>query len=89
MQRVPVKIADGETFQLSPGEHSELIRAMIEEFAPRFAPGSVLIYAGDTGEKMGYFNAALLASWGSPSTVTAKCPTWCSTTPIGCFSSNP
>lgn len=64
MQRVPVIIADGAMLQLSPGAHSELIRAIIEEFAPRFAPGSVLIYAGDTGEKMGYFNKALLAELG-------------------------
>jgi hypothetical protein len=28
----------------------------IDEFAPRFAPGAVLIYAGDTGEKWGYFD---------------------------------
>lgn len=64
MQRIPVKIPGGNMLQLSPGEHSELIRAIIEEFAPRFAPGSVLIYAGDTGEKMGYFDNARLAELG-------------------------
>lgn len=30
----------------------------------RFAPGSVLVYAGDTGDKWGYFDAALLAELG-------------------------
>jgi hypothetical protein len=40
--RIPVKIAPGKQITLSPGEHSELIRAIIEDFAPRFAPGSVL-----------------------------------------------
>ncbi len=59
--RVPVQIALGKKITLSPGEHSELIRAIIEEFAPRFAPGSKLVYAGDTGDKWGYFDAALLA----------------------------
>ncbi|MFN7882209.1 MAG: BsuBI/PstI family type II restriction endonuclease, partial [bacterium] len=62
--RIPVEIAPGKKITLSPGEHSELIRAIIEDFAPRFAPGSVLVYAGDTGDKMGYFDAALLASLG-------------------------
>ncbi|MER0203115.1 MAG: restriction endonuclease [Nitrosomonas sp.] len=62
--RVPVEIAPGKEITLSPGEHSELIRAIIEDFAPRFAPGSVLVYAGDTGDKWGYFDAVLLAKLG-------------------------
>lgn len=61
---IPVEVTPGKTINLSPGEHSELIRDIIESFAPRFAPGSVLIYAGDTGEKMGYFDAPLLANLG-------------------------
>ena len=62
--RIPVEIALGQQITLSPGEHSELIRAIIEDFAPRFAPGSVLVYVGDTGDKWGYFDAALLAGLG-------------------------
>lgn len=62
--RVPVKIAKGKEITLSPGEHSELIRDIIEEFGPRFVPGGVLIYAGDTGDKWGYFDALLLAELG-------------------------
>jgi len=62
--RVPVEVAAGHKVTLSPGAHSELIRGVIEDFAPRFAPGSVLIYAGDTGDKWGYFDAALLAGLG-------------------------
>jgi hypothetical protein len=58
--RIPVKIAPGKKITLSPGEHSELIRAVVEDFAPRFAPGSVLVYAGDAGDKWGYFDAPLL-----------------------------
>jgi hypothetical protein len=61
---VPVTIAPGKEIKLSPGEHSELIRAIIEDFAARFVPGGVLIYAGDTGEKWGYFDAVLLAKLG-------------------------
>lgn len=59
--RIPVEIAPGRKISLSSGEHSALIRSVIEDFAPRFAPGSILVYAGDTGDKWGYFDAALLA----------------------------
>lgn len=62
--RIPVEIAPGKEITLSPGEHSDLIRAIIEDFAPRFAPGSLLVYAGDTGDKWGYFDVALLAELG-------------------------
>lgn len=62
--QIPVKIAEGEEITLSPGEHSELIRDIIENFAPRFAPGSILIYAGDTGDKWGYYNEPLLVNLG-------------------------
>lgn len=62
--RIPVEITPGKKITLSPGEHSELIRAIIENFAPRFAPGSMLVYAGDTGDKWGYFDAALLSGLG-------------------------
>ncbi|TLU84788.1 MAG: restriction endonuclease [Chlorobium sp.] len=62
--RIPVKVAGDFKITLSPGEHSDLIRAIIEDFASRFAPGSVLVYAGDTGEKWGYFDAVLLSELG-------------------------
>ncbi len=62
--RIPIKIADGKTIALSPGEHSELIRAIVEEFGTRFVPGGKLIYVGDTGDKMGYFDAGLLKELG-------------------------
>lgn len=58
--KVPVKLVDGSTLSLSPGSHSELIKAIIEDFAARFVPGGQLIYAGDTGEKVGYFDTEAL-----------------------------
>lgn len=64
LERIPVKLGQGKKVELSPGAHSKLIKAIIEEFAPRFAPGSRLIYAGDTGKKWGYFDEALLKSLG-------------------------
>lgn len=64
MRKLPVTLATGETIRLSPGDHSELIRAIIEEFAPRFVPDGVLLYAGDTGDKWGYFDKELLTKIG-------------------------
>ncbi|MEX5217346.1 MAG: hypothetical protein NW701_05920 [Nitrospira sp.] len=62
--RVPVQVAPGKSILLSPGDHSKLIKAIIEDFAARFVPGAVLVYAGDTGDKWGYFDAVLLARLG-------------------------
>ena len=61
MKKLPVELSTGEGIRLSPGNHSELIKAIIEEFAPLFVPGGVLVYAGDTGDKWGYFDEELLA----------------------------
>lgn len=61
---IPVHISPDQEIQLSPGEHSELIKSIIENFAARFVPGGVLIYAGDTGDKWGYFDEALLGQIG-------------------------
>ena len=74
MQQLPVTLATGETIRLSPGHHSELIKAIIEEFAPRFVPGGVLVYAGDTGEKWGYFDKDLLGKLGVVVDVHGKMP---------------
>ncbi len=72
--RVPVQISRGKRITLSPGEHSELIRAIIEDFGPRFAPGSILVYAGGTGDKWGYFDAALLTGLGVEVNAHGKMP---------------
>jgi hypothetical protein len=72
--RIPMQIAPGKEITLSPGEHSELIRAIVENFAPRFAPGNVLIYAGDTGTKWGFFDAHLLAELGVNVDLHGKMP---------------
>jgi hypothetical protein len=56
MAQVPVQVAPGKSITLSPGPHSELIKAIIEDFGSRFAPNGILIYAGDTGDKWGYYD---------------------------------
>lgn len=64
MQRIPVAINSKMKINLSAGKHSDLIRAIIEEFIPRFAPGGELVYVGDTGTKWGYFDEQLLHTVG-------------------------
>ena len=64
LHRLAVTLPDGVELSFSPGAHSELIRQIIIEFAERFAPGSQLLYAGDTGEKLGLFDRSGLAALG-------------------------
>ena len=48
--KVTIKI-NGKEFKFSPGKHNDLQKAIIEEFAPRFAPNSIVAYVGDTKDK--------------------------------------
>ncbi|GAC42989.1 hypothetical protein PPOP_2352 [Paenibacillus popilliae ATCC 14706] len=50
MTMIPVKV-NGQDFHFSPGKHNMLQKAIIEDFAPRFAPGSEVLYVGDTEKK--------------------------------------
>jgi hypothetical protein len=56
MTCIPVALPEGARLELSAGAHSLLIRAIVEEFAPRFAPGGKVLYVGDTGEKFAYYD---------------------------------
>jgi type II restriction enzyme len=49
---VPVLLPDGASLVLSPGKHNLLQAAIIEEFAPRFAPGAQVLYLGDTANEL-------------------------------------
>ena len=60
MRMIPISLRKGSEIKLTPGKHSELIKAIIEEFAPRFAPNGQVIYVGDTGDKWAYFDKEAL-----------------------------
>lgn len=64
MDMVEVQVREGCKVSLSPGRHSELIRAIIEDMAPRFTPGATLVYIGDTGDKWGFFDRELAGRLG-------------------------
>lgn len=61
---IQVRIAPGTEIAISPGEHNLLIKVIIEDFMPRFAPDGVPVYIGDTGDKWVYFNNMLLSNLG-------------------------
>lgn len=71
---IPVRLPDGTILTLSPGEHNQLQAQVIEQFAPQFAPGSVLLYLGDTADKDLYVASEQLASLGLPVTEHDKLP---------------
>ncbi|ROR06230.1 BsuBI/PstI family type II restriction endonuclease [Erwinia sp. JUb26] len=64
MEMIPLKLNDGTDLTLSPGAHSQLIKDIIVEFGPRFAPEAEVIYIGDTGAKEDHFRKERLAELG-------------------------
>ncbi len=51
IQQIPVILPGGFELNLSPGEHNELQRAIIEELLPRYGYGAEVLYVGDTADK--------------------------------------
>ena len=73
MTMMPVRI-NGADFQFSIGRHNELQKAIIQEFAPRFAPNSECLYVGDTIEKDLVKNVDKLKELGFGITLHDKMP---------------
>lgn len=73
MQKMPVRI-NNQDFTFSPGKHNQLQKAIIEEFAPRFAPGSECLYVGDTIQKDMVKNIEKLSELGFEITLHDKMP---------------
>ena len=70
---MPVKINNVD-YVLSPGSHNELQKAILEEFAPRFAPNSECLYVGDTTNKDLVKNVDKLSELGFEITLHDKMP---------------
>lgn len=70
--KIPLQVADGTTYKLSPGKHNELQSAIVSEFGPRFAPGAKLLYLGDTAKKTVVFEKDLLAKFHVPTSEHGK-----------------
>lgn len=61
--QVKIKIGDRD-IGISSGTHSELIKQILEQFVPVFAPNAKTLYVGDTGSKWGLFDVDKLAELG-------------------------
>ncbi len=64
MAMIPLTLDTGEEILLSPGDHSQLICDIVNEFGQRFVPGAEVIYLGDTGAKEEFFNKEKLEELG-------------------------
>jgi hypothetical protein len=74
LTRIPVKLPSGKTVTISPGGQNPLIKTVIEEFCPRFAPGGTVIYIGDTEDKFLHLDANYLQCLGVSIPGPAKMP---------------
>ena len=74
LARVPVTLPDGSYVALSPGGQNPLIKAIIEQFCPAFAPGGLVLYIGDTEDKFVHLETKNLASLGVTLGSAAKIP---------------
>jgi hypothetical protein len=74
MVLVPISTGNGAEIKISPGDHSLLIKSIIEDFAPRFAPGSELLYVGDTGSKWSVYSKESFEELGLIITETTNMP---------------
>ncbi len=72
-QKMSVRINNIE-FSFSTGKHNQLQKAIIEEFAPRFAPNSECLYVGDTSQKDLVKNTEKLGELGFEITLHDKMP---------------
>jgi hypothetical protein len=64
MNRIPLVFQDGHRLELSPGSHNLLVERIIHEFCPRFLPGGIPIYVGDTEDKYAHFDEGGLRQLG-------------------------
>jgi BsuBI/PstI restriction endonuclease HTH domain/BsuBI/PstI restriction endonuclease domain len=74
LARIPVKLPSDETVTLSPGGQNPLIKAVIEEFCPRFVAGGTVVYIGDTEDKFLHLDATYLEGLGVVIAPSAKMP---------------
>lgn len=64
MALVAVKLPNGKKIPLTAGGQNELVKRVIEDFCPRFTPGGIVVYLGDTGQKQRHVEAGYLVRLG-------------------------
>lgn len=74
LNQIPVTLQNGKTLKLSAGKHNEVQAAIVEQFAPRFANGGILLYLGDTAKKDLFLDEQGLKDLGIPIDQHSKLP---------------
>ncbi len=71
---IPLKLSNGVTIRLSPGKHNQVQAAVVNQFASRFAKGSMLLYLGDTAKKDLQMDSKMLKKLSIPIDQHSKLP---------------
>lgn len=71
---VPVQLPNGDHVKLSAGGQNLLIKQMVEEFCPRFAPGGKVLYIDDTSHAFRSDQRKLIAALGIKLPERGKAP---------------
>ncbi|WP_314682287.1 BsuBI/PstI family type II restriction endonuclease [Rothia mucilaginosa] len=64
MAKIPVRMPSNEIEYINPGGQNKLIKAMVEEFCPRFIPGGRVLYIGDADNKTVHYDKDIFSSLG-------------------------
>jgi len=64
MVMVPANLPSGGVIRLSAGGQTAVVKALLEEFCPRFTPGGHVLYLGDAGDKWLIQESTALAKLG-------------------------
>lgn len=72
--QIPVTLPGGTTISLSAGGQNPLIKAVVEQFCPRFTPGGIVVYVGDTASKHSHLQSAHLVGLGISLSTAGKMP---------------
>ena len=74
MAKIPVRMPSNEIEYINPGGQNKLIKAMVEEFCPRFIPGGRVLYIGDADNKTVHYDKELFSSLGINLDMHGKIP---------------
>lgn len=74
LTRIPVKLPSGKTVTISPGGQNPLIKTVVEEFCPCFAPGGTIVYIGDAEDKFLHLDRRYLQDLSIVVSGSAKMP---------------
>ena len=74
MAKIPVRMPSNEIEYINPGGQNKLIKAMVEEFFPRFIPGGRVLYIGDADNKTVHYDKDIFSSLGINLDMHGKMP---------------